>query len=207
MPVGVYTHKKLSDEHRKNIGLGMLGRVVSKKTRKLIGLKNSIANKGKHNSPRTEFKKGDKLPDKTRKNIKNGHLKIGKKISDTMKRLWANPDYRKKMIEKKKGNKCAIGPHPSMQGSNHFNWKDGSSYKPYSTDWNKTLKRSIRERDNYICQSCSQYGNVVHHIDYDKKNCNPDNLITLCSRCHCKTNFNRPYWTSYFNLIINNKKI
>jgi len=28
----------------------------------------------------------------------------------------------------------------------------------------------------------------------DKKNCNPDNLLTLCKNCHQKTNFNRKYW-------------
>lgn len=37
-----------------------------------------------------------------------------------------------------------------------------------------------------------------NHIDYDKKNCNSDNLITLCRVCHIKTNFNRSYWINYF---------
>ena len=34
----------------------------------------------------------------------------------------------------------------------------------------------------------------VHHIDYDKKNCVSNNLITLCIPCHMKTNYNRSYW-------------
>ena len=38
-----------------------------------------------------------------------------------------------------------------------------------------------------------------NHIDYDKKNCNSDNLITLCRSCHRKTNFNRENWIKYFN--------
>lgn len=38
-------------------------------------------------------------------------------------------------------------------------------------------------------------GHDVHHIDYDKKNNNPENLITLCHSCHAKTNSNREYWT------------
>ena len=38
----------------------------------------------------------------------------------------------------------------------------------------------------------------VHHIDYDKNNSNPNNLIVLCKGCHAKTNFNREYWGSYF---------
>lgn len=84
---------------------------------------------------------------------------------------------------------------------NHWNWKGGISYEPYSVDWTKTLKRSIRERDNYICQLCSQYGSTVHHIDYQKKNCNSDNLITLCQGCNSKVNKNRRYWTDYFKRI------
>ena len=38
----------------------------------------------------------------------------------------------------------------------------------------------------------------VHHIDYDKKNNDPKNLISLCRKCHMKTNKNRKYWTKYF---------
>ena len=38
-----------------------------------------------------------------------------------------------------------------------------------------------------------------NHIDYDKKNCNPENLITLCNHCNIKVNKNRDYWTKHFN--------
>lgn len=72
----------------------------------------------------------------------------------------------------------------------------------YSVDWTETLRRSIRERDKYICKLCgSQQGDIsfaVHHIDYDKYNCNPNNLITLCNSCHAKTNHNRKDWIKYF---------
>ncbi len=33
-----------------------------------------------------------------------------------------------------------------------------------------------------------------NHIDYNKKNSNLNNLITLCGSCHTKTNTNRNYW-------------
>lgn len=39
---------------------------------------------------------------------------------------------------------------------------------------------------------------IVHHINYNKRNNNPSNLISLCRRCHSKTNFNREYWLNYF---------
>lgn len=89
------------------------------------------------------------------------------------KGLTKETDSRlKKMSLAMKGNKRA--------------WQGGKSFEPYSVDWTETLRRSIRERDNYICQLCSQYGNNVHHIDFDKNNCSPDNLVTLCRSCHCK---------------------
>jgi 5-methylcytosine-specific restriction endonuclease McrA len=70
-----------------------------------------------------------------------------------------------------------------------------TSFEPYSVDWTTTLKISIRQRDRYTCQICGkQQGDnafSVHHIDYNKQNCNPENLITLCNSCHSKTNYNR----------------
>ena len=91
-----------------------------------------------------------------------------------------------------------------MSGENSPNWQGGISFEPYSIDWTETLKRAIRERDHYLCQVCSQYGNAVHHIDYDKKNCNPNNLITTCVSCNTKANFNREYWTNYFSIKLTN---
>jgi len=38
----------------------------------------------------------------------------------------------------------------------------------------------------------------VHHINYNKKNCDINNLVSLCRSCHMKTNFNREYWIKYF---------
>ena len=61
------------------------------------------------------------------------------------------------------------------------------------------MRKAIRERDRYICQLCGEYPAFdVHHIDYDKKDCEPENLITLCRSCHAKTNFDKDYWINYF---------
>ena len=75
----------------------------------------------------------------------------------------------------------------------------------YGKFFNDELKNQIRKRDNYICQKCGysqkQLGHTlqVHHIDYNKKNINKKNLISLCNSCHCKTNYKREYWTEHFN--------
>ena len=87
----------------------------------------------------------------------------------------------------------------AFTGSNHWNWQGGKSREPYSVDWTETLRRSIRERDHYLCFVCRLYGNHVHHIDYDKKNCDPNNLITLCHSCHTATNSHKEYWINYFS--------
>lgn len=82
------------------------------------------------------------------------------------------------------------------------NWRGGSSFEPYPIDFNSALKLRIRERDNFTCQECGELEDGkslhVHHIDYDKMNCEEINLITLCEICHTKTNFNREYWQTHF---------
>ena len=89
-------------------------------------------------------------------------------------------------------------------GSNHPHWIDGRSYEPYPMAWTRLLRESIRLRDNYICQRCGKTEKEenevlsVHHIDYDKNNCNPTNLITLCRSCNAKVNFDRKYWQQIF---------
>jgi len=80
-------------------------------------------------------------------------------------------------------------------------WLGGISFDPYSIEWTKELKESIRKRDNHTCQICHKFGKHVHHVDYNKDNCQEDNLITLCLKCHVATNSNRDYWYAYFKYI------
>lgn len=77
-------------------------------------------------------------------------------------------------------------------------WRGGLSFKPYPKTFNRRFKNQIRERDNYTCFICKKRGNNVHHINYVKDDTNPENCITLCRSCHCKTNFNREYWIQFF---------
>ena len=52
----------------------------------------------------------------------------------------------------------------------------------------RNLHEIILMRDNYTCQQCKGYGNVVHDIIPWKKTHthNETNLITLCRSCHAK---------------------
>jgi HNH endonuclease. len=83
-----------------------------------------------------------------------------------------------------------------ITGENSPFWMGGLSFIPYSSDFNQQRKREIRKRDGYKCSCCGALGGPfdVHHINYDKENASPSNLITLCRPCHSKTNYNRDAW-------------
>lgn len=144
-------------------------------------------------------RKGSKMPksfiEKQRIRMRGNKNTLGKKLTD---------EHREKIRVSLLGNKNRLGDKLSevtklkmseaKRGDKAYQWLGGKSFEPYSLDWTKTLKKSIRERDHYICQICLGEGIAVHHIDYNKNNCNPINLITLCRNCHAKTNHNRDYW-------------
>ena len=83
-------------------------------------------------------------------------------------------------------------------------WQGGKSFELYSSLFNQQLKDRIRVRDNFICQLCGvpeleckrRLG--IHHIDYDKTNCNERNLTSLCNKCNAKVNQDRNKWKEYF---------
>ncbi len=89
---------------------------------------------------------------------------------------------------------------------------EGLSPRGYPAGWINTLKESIRERDGHACRLCgkSQEDNArllsTHHIDYDKENLDPRNLLSLCMSCHSKTNRDRARWTRYFKTMIAGRK-
>jgi len=149
----------------------------------------------KNGTNRGWFKKGFKMSDdwKEKIGLDSSRRQKGKPKSNMLKEKFKLAHTGIKLSEK---HKEAIRKGHLGEKS-HF-WKGGISSELYSVDWTDTLKRSIRERDNYICQICSKYGYDVHHTDYNKRNCNPNNLITLCHKCHMKTNGNRNKWTKYF---------
>lgn len=74
---------------------------------------------------------------------------------------------------------------------------NGNSHLPYPPEWHQ-IRKIIRQRDKYRCIICLKFGKIVHHIDYNKKNCEENNLITLCIKHHIITNSNRDYWYAYF---------
>jgi len=170
------------------VGHTAKGRIMTDEQRKTL----SLARKGKaargvgwHHSDETKDKlkiksSGRKLSEEARKKISEGNK--GKIISAEHKRILSEVN----------------------SGSNNKAWRGGISKEPYTQNWTNKLKEMIRLRDSFRCQLCLTPQQElhrklhIHHIDYNKKNCTEENLISLCMSCHTKTGFNREQWQSVF---------
>jgi hypothetical protein len=163
----------------------------TKEHKRKIGEANKISLKGTHCSLDTEFKKGVShfKGEECSQYIDGRSLKeyycidCGKKLG---KSAWFFKSIR-----------CRKCYYIFNRGKNHPSYLADID-RIYPIEFNIILKEFIRQRDNYECQLCHEIGIEVHHIDYNKCNCKEDNLITLCLKCHRKTNFKRDYWYAYF---------
>jgi hypothetical protein len=142
----------------------------------------------------------------------NGNYKQGKYIRNECIDCKKKVDPRAKRCKSCAAQykwKVSIGLiHRNQTGNKNPNWIDGRSYEPYPLEFTEELKDKIRQRDNYTCQNCGMteeehlivIGQVlhVHHIDYDKTNCKKENLLSLCSSCNTRANYNRTYWQKFY---------
>lgn len=101
------------------------------------------------------------------------------------------------------GRECLF---KSQSGENHWMWRGGESFTKYPQEFNEELKENIRDRDGRICQMCliaeseteTKNRLDVHHIDWDKQNLDPTNLISLCAVCHTKLHVKENIERNYF---------
>ena len=216
--IGYWQGKNLSKEHREKIGKALVGKKLPEEHRRKI----SESHKGKrhteeHRRKNSEAQKGKKLSEETKKKIgdfwrgkkrifSEEHKRKSKELRLQYNRSWAGKyhteETKLKISKAHQGMEKPWVIHPENKGENNSNWQGGKSFELYGVNWTEALRRSIRERDNYVCRICRKLqGDIVHdvhHIDYDKKNCSPVNLITLCHVCHDRTNKNRERWIKYF---------
>ena len=167
-----------------NYGKYMSEEQKNKISKSMVGAKNPSYNK--HPSEETLKKRSESLRG-SKHPLYGKHLSENTRIKMSQSRLDKHPSEatRRKITE-------------SRIGSKNPNWRNGISFEPYTIEFNKVLKKEIRNRDNHTCQICFTKGaHHIHHIDYNKNNCHHSNLITLCNSCHTKTNFNRGFWIPY----------
>ena len=153
------------------------------------------------------------IPKSEEHNKKVGEAKRGKKRKPFSK------EWKKKLGDATRGktyeeiygsraNIERIKRSESHKGEKSYLWRGGISFKPYGLAFNRNLREIIRDRDKRKCQICgkTEFKNgkklAVHHINYNKKDNDPKNLISLCKSCHSETNHNRDYWIKWFALIL-----
>jgi hypothetical protein len=108
------------------------------------------------------------------------------------------------------GSRCPLCWFINNRGSSHCNWKGGISFDDYCEIFqDKEFKDYIKYRDGYKCLNplCNKKTKTlsVHHVDYNKKNCSQENLITLCVSCNSSANIDRKWHTSWYQAILFNR--
>lgn len=208
--VGIY---KLSEEAKRKLLEKMKVAMKGKHTSPNTEFKKGHTVPGEIRKKISLSQKGRKLPEEQRRKIieriKNHHPRLGKyhtveskekmrnikielyknnywlrtKISNSVKKLWQNPKYRKK---------CSGESHPW--------WKGGITRREETLahalrvelrNWTK----EVLERDNYTCQECRKKFDKkslqVHHIkpisQYPSLALESSNGVTLCKNCHFTT--------------------
>ena len=153
------------------------------------------------------MRKGDKIkvPRSVEHKTKLSTAMMGNKNQETSR----SDETKQKIASSMRGNSNTLGKiygaetrykdRAAKMGAKNPAWNGGSSFEPYPPQFNIILKKSILVRDNYTCQLCKAIPKDKrklhpHHIDYNKGNCDPGNLITLCHSCHSKTNHHRKEW-------------
>jgi hypothetical protein len=145
-----------------------------------------------------------------------GRIKSKKEIENiSLSHRGKSNSLKNRTYEEIYGNEIALivrkKHSASLQGINLEEWKNFINSGDYSQNWNNKFKRLIRKRDNYICMICGVHSEklnralYIHHINYDKRLTIPENCISLCIKCHGKTNWNRKHWIKFFQSLLINK--
>jgi len=186
---------KILEETKKKISKTLEGHEVTEDAKKKMG----VASKGRSSPSRNKTYKefyGDRAESERKKRS------VAQLLTYEKGRIPGMLD--KQHTEKAKQKLREFFGGDRYIGEANPNWHDGISKLPYPFDFNEELKESIRERDSHTCQVCKLRQEQldrklsVHHIDYNKDNCDSDNLISLCRSCHAITNGDRVYWTKIF---------
>lgn len=157
---------------------------------------------GKHRSDNTkrkisESKSGENCLNETRQKISKANT--GKTRTEDQKQKMRGPRP-----------KLAGDKNPMFGKCGHLNpnWKGGISCEPYCQQWTDREYKDwiVYERDGRCygpeCNGKYTHKLVPHHINYNKKDCGPMNLIALCVSCNTKANYDREWHQSWYTEIM-----
>ena len=138
-------------------------------------------------------------------------------VRDRNKYQWTLPNYRAEQIERlSKLHKGKAVPEEarmkmsiSALGPNNPNWRGGIACGPYCPIfYDKEFREMIDERDgneclNPLCWHTTDHCPLeFHHINYNKKDCHPSNVLKICKSCNSRANFNKEFWQEHYKEII-----
>jgi len=185
-------------------------------TKRCIGCSKRIDNTGRHHTDETKAKiaaahVGKPRSEETKAKLRAAH--IGKPML---------PETRAKLCIARKGRTPCLGHRWHLteeqkakmrRGPAHPFYRHGKGMLPYSSNW-ASVKQTVYERDGGLCQHPGCYSpengrhHDVHHIDGNKNNNTPANLILLCRNHHAKTYFGNPdYWMEFYDSAQSNRGI
>ncbi len=149
-------------------------------------------------------KNGNRCYKHSKKGKRNPQYKKGDFVKDTHFCIEINCNNK----VSKKGNFCKSCVFKGERSPVYF-W----GVREYPLCFNEELKIFIRnfyEERCYLCRISSYWHKKlygfrlhIHHVDYDKNNCEIDNLVPLCIKCHKRTT-NKKQREFYTNLILRN---
>ena len=127
----------------------------------------------------------------------------GKKNYKTNK-LWHESSYKP---SHKPSHKPSLWRHKANKLWREKRYKKEREIIFYCDEWvDKKFKQMLIDRDKNKCQNLDCWRTnkylVLHHVDYNKSNCHPDNLITLCNSCNSRANGNRDYHSKFYHNLL-----
>lgn len=197
--------KVLSEEHKANISRALKGKKkppFTKEHCKNIGNAQRGENNSNYGKPMSEQQKrkiSAALKGKNHPFYGKHHTEERKASMSTKMRGKNHPFYGKSRSQETR-LKISLG----LRGEKSPNWKGGGLFLKRPFGFNDSLKLYIRKRDHFTCQLGGETEKDlrqaldVHHINYNRLNNSPTNLIALCHSCHGKTVHNREFWQIFF---------